>query len=98
MTEERIRELEKAERKLRALENAGVDNWDGYDDAMDEIQKAEDYDNYIYEVASKIIDILGENIEEPAGQGCGYGITEKGGDALVTYLRILNIPREEEGK
>jgi len=27
-----------ADRKLEALENAGVDNWDGYDYAMDELR------------------------------------------------------------
>ena len=33
---ERLRELEEKEARLIALENAGVDNWDGFDDAMDE--------------------------------------------------------------
>lgn len=31
----RFRELTDAEAKLNALESAGVDNWEGYDHAMD---------------------------------------------------------------
>ena len=33
----RYNELLEAEEKLHALENAGVDNWDGYDFAMENI-------------------------------------------------------------
>lgn len=34
----RIKELEIAENKLIALENAGVDNWSGYSYAMEELE------------------------------------------------------------
>jgi hypothetical protein len=37
----RVEELEKSEMKLLALEGAGVDNWEGYDDAM-EMMREED--------------------------------------------------------
>ena len=35
ITREEYDELTKAADKLDALESMGVDNWDGYDDAMD---------------------------------------------------------------
>lgn len=35
-------ELERASKKLTALENAGVDNWVGYDDAMKSMEEAVD--------------------------------------------------------
>ena len=35
---ERLEELELAEMKLLALEAAGVDNWSGYDYAMEEME------------------------------------------------------------
>ena len=35
ITKERLKELLDTERKLRALEVAGVDNWDGYDFALE---------------------------------------------------------------
>ncbi len=34
--------LQRAERKLSALEAGGVDNWDGYDWAMEALQDEED--------------------------------------------------------
>lgn len=36
ITEERLKELEEAERELGFLHAYGVDNWGGYDDAMRE--------------------------------------------------------------
>lgn len=35
ITQKRLDELEKAEAKLQALQNGGVDNWEWYDDSMD---------------------------------------------------------------
>ena len=35
---ERYEELVKSESKLSALFHAGVDNWDGYDDAMETLE------------------------------------------------------------
>lgn len=35
ITAERLEELEEAEKRLAALDAAGVDNWSGYDHAMD---------------------------------------------------------------
>lgn len=36
---DRFRELTDAEAKLNALESAGVDNWEGYDDAMESLDE-----------------------------------------------------------
>lgn len=38
----RLAELEEAERRLLALENMGVNNWDGYSEAMREFYADED--------------------------------------------------------
>jgi len=38
----RFEELTDAEAKLNALEAAGVDNWEGYDHAMDILNETED--------------------------------------------------------
>jgi len=39
ITEARLKELIEAEEKLSALENMGVDNWEGYSDAMSELRE-----------------------------------------------------------
>ncbi|QFG06670.1 host RecBCD nuclease inhibitor [Proteus phage Myduc] len=41
ITKERYEELLQAEDKLNALECAGVDNWCGYDEAMDALEEEE---------------------------------------------------------
>lgn len=40
----RYNKLIRAEHKLAALEAAGVDNWDGYDDAVEELNNKENDD------------------------------------------------------
>jgi hypothetical protein len=95
LSEKRIRELEKAERKLEALENAGVDNWDGYNFAMEAIRKEEEYDEFMEQIVSDIADAIGECIEEPAGQGCGYGIREQGYVNIENILRKYQIQRKK---
>jgi len=41
ITKEEYEELHRRERKLIALENAGVDNWEGYEIAMEEYRMEE---------------------------------------------------------
>jgi hypothetical protein len=38
-------QLIKDQKKLRALEQAGVDNWEGYSDAMEILQKDKEDEN-----------------------------------------------------
>ena len=41
----RLEELEAAQNKLLALEAAGVDNWEGYDSAMDILSEMNEEDD-----------------------------------------------------
>lgn len=93
MTPERIKELEKAERKLLALEAGGVDNWDGYDFALESIRAEEQHEEFIDDVVSEILDAIGGEVEEPAGQGCGWGITKRGADFIADVLKKYKIEK-----
>ncbi len=45
---------------------------------------------YAEEIAEELCEIFCENAEEPAGSGCGYGVTEDGqADILAVIKRIL---------
>ena len=44
ITDERYYRLLEAERKLRELEAHGVDNWEGYDYAMEALKEDDEYD------------------------------------------------------
>lgn len=93
LTAERIKELEKAERTLNALEAGGVDNWEGYDFALEGIRSEEQYDDFLEEVAEEIMDAISEYIEEPAGRGCGYGVQTSGYAACEAILRKYKLPK-----
>ena len=75
-TKERMKELLDKEEELDALHASGVDNWDGYDDAMEEIIKKnavkERREEFFDMLLENILDILCEGIEEPAGHGAGF--------------------------
>ena len=42
ISEKRLRELERAERKLDALERGGVDNWEWYGEALNDFWAQEE--------------------------------------------------------
>lgn len=62
--------------KLYALEAGGVDNWDNYDDSLKEWRKENEVDELLDNIIADMNDILVEaEVDQPAGQGCGYSIT-----------------------
>jgi hypothetical protein len=89
MDKKRIQELEKSEKILKALEAAGVDNWEGYDIAMEPIQKEDELESLLYDKAEEILEVLCGMIEEPAARGAGYGFYHDADDEVVFILRNL---------
>lgn len=62
--------------KLKALEDAGVENWDCYKIALRDWQYKVDLEDSIQTTISDFNDILTEaDIDQPAGPGCGYAIS-----------------------
>lgn len=90
ITAQRIKELEEAELRLRALEAAGVDNWEGYGFALDKIDKEIEKRKNIEDAFDEICEELSEGIEEPAGRGCGYGFRPKNTEkAFETFKKLV---------
>jgi len=83
---ERLKELEKLEQKLRALETTGVDNWEGYGIAMEEINKQEEIDFLVEETISEIEEALGSGVFEPSERGDGYSFTDT---ATFEAIKVL---------
>lgn len=97
MNEARIRELEAAERKLQALEAGGVDNWDGYDSAMEQIIKAQETENKADELLERIAEELSDGIHELEGLGCGYGFYEASMEkARMVILKFIKADQAVE--
>jgi len=75
-TAERLKELERAEAKLLALEQGGVDNWEFYDVAMEDYNKTiryeEDIENFLVELESALLN----GAFEPSERGAGFCATD----------------------
>lgn len=68
--------LIRANRKLNALESAGVDNWEWYDDALEPIRKEDEYEDLLDSFVDSILEECSVNgeVEYPAGRECGHSI------------------------
>lgn len=90
LPESRIKELLDKEEMLNALEGAGVDDWDGYDFALEDIRKRKEREELRNELCSDLLDeieeALCEGIDQPAGSGCGFGFLESASAAALDIL------------
>ena len=91
ITKSRLKELEKLEVKMRALEGAGIDNWEGYDIAMEEIEAQEEINGKIDHAVTRAIDVLQESAFEPSERGAGFAATEEAQEEAYDILtKVIN--------
>lgn len=91
ITKKRLKELEKLEAKMIALEGAGVDNWEGYSIAMEKIEEQEEIDSKINLAVTKAIEIIQESAFEPSERGAGFASTEEAEEEVYNILsKIIN--------
>ena len=74
---ERLLELENAERKLKALEIGGVDNWEFYGASLEALNAELELEEELDSATEDLTYELCQLVDEPAGPGAGYGITDK---------------------
>lgn len=98
ITKERLQQLEDSESRLQALDSGGVDNWEGYDISLESYHKDNERRDEIDGLYNEIEEAIGEGLEEPAGHGSGYGVTEKASDAARRILKdgIAKILKNKE--
>lgn len=82
----RLKELEKAEAKLNALENGGVDNWEWYDQAMTSYNDSIELEEKCEELLEEIECALLVGVYEPSERGAGFAASD---DAREQTLEIL---------
>jgi hypothetical protein len=86
ITAQRLKELERAEAKLSALETGGVDNWEYYAESLKQYHE----ENELEEVRSNLIgdlsDIFGECAYEPSERGAGIAFNEGHFDTVMELL------------
>lgn len=87
ITPKRLKELQRVEKILRALEGAGVDNWEGYEIAMEDIEKEDERFRLIEETAESIFEAAAEDADiNPAGPGTGVGFGSMAEDSVHEIL------------
>lgn len=89
ISNKRIKELIDSEAKLHALEGGGVDNWEGYENSLEQYFKEHDFNEELEEGINGILEVLGEGVIEPAGTGCGYGFNERAPEQADALIRVL---------
>lgn len=88
----RLKELEKAEAKLNALENGGVDNWEWYDQAMTSYNDSVELEEKCEELLEEIECALLVGVYEPSERGAGFAASD---DAREQTLDILILFAKE---
>lgn len=83
---------------LRALEAGGVDNWEGFEFAMEEIQKRRALKDRLEDEINSLFGDLAEDIDAPAGWQAGYGICGDGAHRKVfSFLDAVEEIKKELG-
>jgi hypothetical protein len=93
VTKERLKELLNAESKLLALENGGVDNWEGYSFSLESYLKEKEEEEELIVLVETIIEICGDSAYEVSESGAGIAFADNIEDKIVdeirTYIRKL---------
>jgi hypothetical protein len=105
ISEQRLRQLERAERKLNALESGGVDNWEWYSESLKDYFKEEELAELLDDSTQQLEeDLFSEpdfwNVEIPSVREAGYSVylTEDGQKFLRQYLESFKSKIDELNK
>jgi uncharacterized protein Yka (UPF0111/DUF47 family) len=96
LSDKRIKELERAEAKLNALEAGGVDNWDGYDSSLEHFRKTIELEEKIDVLMEDIEVALLEGAYEPSERGAGFTARDESRKNATELLkRFLSESKDE---
>ena len=96
ISKQRIKELERKEAKLLALENGGVDNWGFYDEALEEYNNTIELDERTEQLLNEIETVLFSGAYEPSKRGAGWTTTTECSEQALIILKkgIENIRKD----
>jgi len=86
LSEQRIKELERAESKLNALECGGVDNWEFYENSLEDWNKENEIDEQREDLINELSIIFGECAYEPSERGAGIAFRD---DVFKSAIKLL---------
>lgn len=85
----KLKELERAQAKLNALERGGVDNWEFYDEALTEYSDTIELEEMVESLIEDIEPVFLQGVYEPSERGAGFCATEEAREETVQI--ILNF-------
>lgn len=91
VSEKRLKELERAEAKLNALEAGGVDNWEWYGESLKEYRVENELEEKREDLLDELEVIFGECAYEPSERGAGIAFTDDYRSEAMCLLAKLNV-------
>lgn len=91
ITAQRLKELERAEAKLNALEAGGVDNWEWYGESLKDYNANIGREEQLEEILDEIQTILCSGAYEPSERGAGFTFSIDAQEEALKYLVASNI-------
>ena len=94
----RLKELERAEAKLSALEAGGVDNWEWYGESLKPYHEENELEESRSDLINELAQIFGECAYEPSERGAGIAFDDGHFDAAMKLLvsRDVQFKAEED--
>lgn len=82
----RLKELERKERILRALEAGGVDNWEWYEESLSKVTEEERFTEELDGLLQEIAFVLLRRAYEPSERGAGFTSHEEDYEEALDIL------------
>lgn len=89
LSDKRIRELERAEKKLQALEAGGVDNWEWYSESLTEYHFEESYEELLDEFTQSFQELIAESEVSPEDSRNGLYLVTGDEDGIRNLLDLF---------
>jgi len=83
---QRLKELERLESKMHALEAGGLDNWEWYGEALEGWHAENDLDESVEALFDDIQGTLQEGTYEPSERGAGFAFDDSVQEAAVQLI------------
>jgi len=97
ITESRLKELERSQAKLDALEAGGVNNWENYYDSLAEYNAENEREEYINYILQALEEAFTTGAYEPSERGAGFCASQQGREdafEILTKSRFSLIAKE----
>ena len=91
ISRKRLKELERLESKMNALEAGGVDNWEWYQESLKGWFAENELDERLESLMSDLECAFGECAYEPSERGAGIAFDDSAGNAVMEVFKTHRV-------